>query len=71
MGLPTTTRAWSITEIKKDSFDTVVLKDSVPIPKLGEREVLIQIEAVSLNYRDLAIPKVREPGKIAISVSGN
>ncbi|KAL7901566.1 hypothetical protein HDV63DRAFT_377307 [Trichoderma sp. SZMC 28014] len=57
MALPTTTRAWSIAETKKDSFDSLVLKESVPIPKLGERDILVQIEAVSLNYRDLAIPK--------------
>ncbi|UKZ65773.1 uncharacterized protein TrAtP1_006965 [Trichoderma atroviride] len=57
MALPTTTRAWSIAEINKDSFDSLVLKDNVPLPKLGERDVLVQIEAVSLNYRDLAIPK--------------
>lgn len=69
MALPTTTRAWSIAETKKDSFDTLVLKESVPIPKLGERDILVQIEAVSLNYRDLAIPKVCEAGKTASSVS--
>lgn len=63
MALPTTTRAWSIAETKKDSFDSLVLKESVPIPKLGERDILVQIEAVSLNYRDLAIPKVREAGR--------
>lgn len=69
MALPTTTRAWSIEEIKKDSFDSLVLKENVPISKLGEHDVLVQIEAVSLNYRDLAIPKVCEPGKNASSVS--
>ncbi|PTB40420.1 hypothetical protein M441DRAFT_81126 [Trichoderma asperellum CBS 433.97] len=47
MALPSTTRAWSIREINKDSFDSL----------LGDHDVLVQIEAVSLNYRDLAIPK--------------
>ena len=58
MSLPTKTRAWSIREIRKDSFDGIVLQEDVPLPKLGERDVLVQIEAVSLNYRDLAIPRV-------------
>ncbi|KAM0485405.1 hypothetical protein ACHAPX_001391 [Trichoderma viride] len=68
MALPTTTRAWSIAEIKKDSFDSLVLKDNVPIPKLGERDVLVQIEAVSLNYRDLAIPKGLYPFAVNLPV---
>lgn len=58
MSLPTTTRAWSIREIRNDSFDGIVLQDKVPLPKLGDRDVLVKIEAVSLNYRDLAIPRV-------------
>jgi hypothetical protein len=58
MSLPTTTRAWSIREIRSDSFDGIVLQGNVPLPKLGERDVLVKIEAVSLNYRDLAIPRV-------------
>lgn len=58
MSLPTTTRAWSIREIRKDSFDGIVYQEKVPVPKLGDRDVLVQIEAVSLNYRDLSIPRV-------------
>lgn len=58
MSLPTTSRAWSVRGIHSDSFDGLVLEDNVPLPKLGEHDVLIQIEAVSLNYRDLAIPRV-------------
>lgn len=57
MSLPTTSRAWSVRDIHSD-FDGLVLKENVPLPKLGEHDVLIQIEAVSLNYRDLAIPRV-------------
>ncbi|KAK2036261.1 zinc-binding dehydrogenase [Colletotrichum somersetense] len=56
---PTTTNAWTITGINPDSnnWETLQLKKDVPIPKLGDYDVLVQIEAVSLNYRDLAIPK--------------
>lgn len=68
MALPTTTRAWSVTGIKKDSFDSLVLKENVSLPKLGDHDVLVQIEAVSLNFRDLAIPQVCEPGTNATSI---
>ncbi|KAL6789117.1 NAD(P)-binding protein [Trichoderma sp. SZMC 28012] len=57
MSLPTTSRAWSVREIINDTFDGLVLENNVPLPKLGEHDVLIQVEAVSLNYRDLAIPR--------------
>jgi NADPH:quinone reductase-like Zn-dependent oxidoreductase len=59
MALPTTSRAWSIREIHSDSFDGLVLQENVALPKISDYDVLIQVEAVSLNYRDLAIPKVR------------
>ncbi|PTB68542.1 GroES-like protein [Trichoderma citrinoviride] len=68
MSLPTKTRAWSIREIRKDSFDGIVLQEDVPLPKLGERDVLVQIEAVSLNYRDLAIPRGLYPFVIDLPV---
>lgn len=60
---PTSTNAWSITGIGKDSsnWDTLELKKDVPLPQLGDYDVLVQIEAVSLNFRDLAIPKVSFP----------
>lgn len=69
MALPSTTRAWSIREINKDSFDSLVLQENVPLPKLGDHDVLVQIEAVSLNYRDLAIPKVCKPNEDVNTVS--
>ncbi|EGR45145.1 uncharacterized protein TRIREDRAFT_23292 [Trichoderma reesei QM6a] len=68
MSLPTTTRAWSIREIRSDSFDGIVLQGNVPLPKLGERDVLVKIEAVSLNYRDLAIPRGLYPFVINLPV---
>lgn len=59
MALPTTSRAWSVRDIHSDSFDGIVLQEDVPLPELRDNDVLVQIEAVSLNYRDLAIPRVR------------
>lgn len=58
MTLPTTSNGWSIQSINKDSFDGLVRQDNVPIQKLGDHDILVQVEAVSLNYRDLAIPRV-------------
>lgn len=58
MATPTSTRAWSLRETDPSNFDGLELKESIPLPKLGDHDVLVEIEAVSLNYRDLAIPRV-------------
>lgn len=39
------------------SFDSLHLEDA-PVPQLGERDVLIKMQAVSLNFRDIMIVKV-------------
>ncbi|EQB53319.1 hypothetical protein CGLO_06966 [Colletotrichum gloeosporioides Cg-14] len=54
---PTTTNSWSITGTSKENWDSLEFKKDVPLPQLGDYDVLVQIEAVSLNFRDLAIPK--------------
>lgn len=53
---PTTTNQWTVTG--KDGFDSLKFEKDVQIPKLGEHDVLLEIDAVSLNYRDLIIPQV-------------
>lgn len=53
--IPTTTKAWAVEG--KDGFESLKLKNEVPIPALSENEVLVKIHAASLNYRDLAITK--------------
>ncbi|KAJ4031206.1 hypothetical protein NW761_013273 [Fusarium oxysporum] len=68
MATPATTRAWSIREIDTNSFDGLELKESVPLPKLGDHDVLVQIEAVSLNYRELAIPRGLYPFAMSLPV---
>ncbi|OCK83675.1 alcohol dehydrogenase [Lepidopterella palustris CBS 459.81] len=52
---PQTTRQWSIEG--KDGFDSLKLTEKAPIPKLGDKDVLVKVHAVSLNYRDLIIAK--------------
>ncbi|KAM0203180.1 hypothetical protein ACHAPA_009779 [Fusarium lateritium] len=68
MAAPTTTRAWSIREINADNFDGLELKESVPLPNLGDHDVLVKIEAVSLNYRELAIPRGLYPFAMSLPV---
>jgi hypothetical protein len=59
MSLPKTTDAWVITAKDADKgFGNLKLEKDKPIGDLGEYGVLVQIQAVSLNYRDLVIPKV-------------
>jgi len=52
---PNTTRAWQIKG--SNGFDSLVLQENYPLPELGDHDVLVKIHAVSLNYRDLIIPK--------------
>lgn len=59
MSLPTTTDAWVIQGTDADKgLDNLKLERGRKIPELGEYDVLVQIQAVSLNYRDLVIPLV-------------
>ena len=60
MSLPTTTETWTIGGTK-NGFDELKLEKSQPIPELGEYDCLVQIQAVSLNYRDLIIPQGKYP----------
>ncbi|KAE9583621.1 hypothetical protein CGMCC3_g149 [Colletotrichum fructicola] len=60
MSFPSNTQAWKVTDIRSDNFDGLQLIEDVPVSNLGDHDVLVQIEAVSLNYRDLAIPRVKD-----------
>lgn len=55
-------KQWTVTGSDK-GFDNLVYGDA-PIPKVGENEVLVKLQAAALNYRDLTIPKVRPPSSI-------
>jgi NADPH:quinone reductase-like Zn-dependent oxidoreductase len=70
MSLPKTTSAWIIDASNRDKpeFENLRLVNDYPIPQIGENDCLVQIQAVSLNYRDLVIPKVgRPPPSIPLS----
>lgn len=55
--VPSTMKQWLV-ESKEKDLDGLIYQDA-PVPKVGENEVLVKLHAVSLNYRDLIIPKVR------------
>lgn len=57
MSVPKTTRQWVVKD-NKNGFDGLELQESAEIPQVGDYEVLVKIQAVSLNYRDLIIPQV-------------
>jgi NADPH:quinone reductase-like Zn-dependent oxidoreductase len=52
---PTTTKGYRI-DLTAGNFDGLRLDESIPIPPLGPHDVLVNVEAVSLNYRDIAMP---------------
>lgn len=60
MSLPKTSEAWTIRDTK-NGFDELKFEKDYTIPELHEHDCLIQIQAVSLNYRDLIIPQGQYP----------
>ncbi|KAL9082524.1 MAG: hypothetical protein Q9159_006350 [Coniocarpon cinnabarinum] len=59
MSIPSTTKAWTVEGT--GSFDQLKYHESMPLSPPGEHEVLVKIEGVSLNYRDLIIPQGKYP----------
>ncbi|KAJ5631473.1 Polyketide synthase enoylreductase [Penicillium longicatenatum] len=54
-----TSKQW-VVENMDNGFDGLVYKEA-SIPQIGESEVLVKLQAASLNYRDLIIPKGMYP----------
>lgn len=50
-------RQWVVTD-SKSGFDALQFQEAAEVPQVGDYEVLVKIQAVSLNYRDLVIPQV-------------
>ncbi|PGG98236.1 hypothetical protein AJ79_08945 [Helicocarpus griseus UAMH5409] len=59
MALPKQSDTWVVDSF--NGFDSLQLQKGVDIPNLGDFDCLIQVQAVSLNYRDLIIPKGMYP----------
>lgn len=53
--IPKTMKAWTIEG--KSGFDDLKFNPKAPVPEPSDYEVLVQFQAVSLNYRDLIISK--------------
>jgi NADPH:quinone reductase-like Zn-dependent oxidoreductase len=53
------TSRWTVTP--NGGFDGICYQEDVPLTVLGERQCLVRVEAVSLNYRDIAIALGRYP----------
>ncbi|KAK7222234.1 hypothetical protein V2G26_010237 [Clonostachys chloroleuca] len=63
-----TALSWSIDSQASD-LSGLVLQNQRPVPELGDKDVLVELRAASLNYRDLVVAKgkgglVAPPGAI-------
>ncbi|KAF1945248.1 alcohol dehydrogenase [Clathrospora elynae] len=56
---PSTTKQWTVEG--QNGFDSLKFNEKAPIPEMGDKDVLVKVHAVSLNYRDLIIPKGKYP----------
>ena len=56
MSLPTSFRRWIIRAA--ENFEGLDFHENVPIPEVGENEVLVKFYAASLNFRDVIISRV-------------
>ncbi|KAI4180240.1 MAG: hypothetical protein L6R41_007366 [Letrouitia leprolyta] len=63
---PTTTKQWTIAGTS--GFDSLKFDEKAQIPQLGDHDVLVHFHYVSLNYRDLIIPKGKYPFPAADNV---
>ncbi|KAG5655137.1 hypothetical protein KAF25_001910 [Fusarium avenaceum] len=52
--VPQTQKQWVVRG--SNGFDSLEFQTEAPIPSIGDLDVLVQIHAVSLNFRDLIIP---------------
>ncbi|KIY48798.1 NAD(P)-binding protein [Fistulina hepatica ATCC 64428] len=63
---PSTQKQWTVRGTS--GFDDLKFDKNAPIPGIGDHDVLVRLEAASLNYRDLIIPKGRYPLKLSLPV---
>jgi NADPH:quinone reductase-like Zn-dependent oxidoreductase len=55
--LPTTTSRWTLKA--QDGLGSLTYEENAVVPDLGSEDVLVELHAASLNYRELVITKVR------------
>jgi NADPH:quinone reductase-like Zn-dependent oxidoreductase len=56
MSIPKSQKQWLVQGTDK-GIDGLIPQDNVPIPDVGDNEVLVRLRGASLNYRDLIIPR--------------
>ncbi|KAK5102588.1 hypothetical protein LTR70_000446 [Exophiala xenobiotica] len=64
--LPKTTNQYVLKSQK--GFESLEIEKDVQIPEVGDYECLVQIQAVSINYRDLVISKGQYPFPVKLPV---
>ncbi|KAB2573730.1 putative alcohol dehydrogenase protein [Lasiodiplodia theobromae] len=57
--VPATQKEWRVQG--QNGNDSLILNEQAPVPKLGDKDVLVKFHAASLNYRDLIIPRGMYP----------
>ncbi|KAF4457439.1 alcohol dehydrogenase [Fusarium albosuccineum] len=57
--VPQTQRQWVLSD--KGGLDSLEFQQNAPIPSVGNRDILVQIHAASLNFRDLLLAKGMYP----------
>ncbi|KAL8725202.1 MAG: hypothetical protein Q9181_006507 [Wetmoreana brouardii] len=55
----TTTKQWTVAG--RDGIESLKFEGNAQVPQLGDHDVLVHFYYVSLNYRDLIIPKGKYP----------
>ncbi|PHH63071.1 hypothetical protein CDD81_6316 [Ophiocordyceps australis] len=66
--IPKTTKQWNVTvQDGSKGFDALELSEK-PVPAVGDSQVLVKLQAASLNYRDLIIPLGKYPFPTAPNV---
>ncbi|KAK8160966.1 hypothetical protein IWX90DRAFT_438952 [Phyllosticta citrichinensis] len=61
MSPPATHKEWRVNLESSKDFNALELNNSAPVPKIGDKDVLVKLHAASLNYRDLIIPRGMYP----------
>ncbi|EJP69648.1 Zinc-type alcohol dehydrogenase-like protein [Beauveria bassiana] len=66
--IPKTTKQWNVTSQDGQGGFNVLKLSNAPVPELGASQVLVKLQAASLNYRDLIIPLGKYPFKTSPNV---
>ncbi|KGQ10957.1 hypothetical protein BB8028_0002g06170 [Beauveria bassiana] len=66
--IPKTTKQWNVTSQDGQGGFNALKLSNAPVPELGASQVLVKLQAASLNYRDLIIPLGKYPFKTSPNV---